>query len=292
MPVVVTGANGQVGSALIPLLRERGSEVRAAVRRREVADAVRALGAKVAVGSLDDPAVVGPLLHDAHTVCHLAGGMAAPEEAYDRDIAGLTASVVDAATRAGVSRFLFLSYPGASPSSSNAYLRAKGMAEDVVARSGLAHATVRCTHVYGPGSAWLGRLQRNARRVIAPVLGTGRQRVAPVFVGDVAAVLAAADDRASPIEGTFGLQGPDVVTADELTDLLAGGRTPKVHLAPGSRLTRMLAGDLSPSALAILAGDSLADAADAAAELGVARTPLRAGLAASGVGQSAADVVS
>jgi len=53
MTVMVTGASGMIGRTLVPLLI-RNDEVRACVRRPEAAPSLRAMGAKVAVGHLDD----------------------------------------------------------------------------------------------------------------------------------------------------------------------------------------------------------------------------------------------
>ena len=283
MPVVVIGASGQVGRALVPRLVERGPEVRAVVRRRDAAEDLRGLGAKVAVDDLSDPEGLGMLFHDAHTVCHLAGGLDAPEDRVEEANLGTVRRTLEGAARAGIRRFLFLSYPGADPHAGNPYLRAKGRAEEEIRASGLEHAVVRSTHVYGPASRWLEETAGAARGAVATVIGTGRQRLAPVFVDDVAAVLAAADDRAAGIGGTYGLQGPDEVTADALVDLLAGRRRRKVHLGVGTagRLTALAGRRLPRHAIEILAADSLADAPDAAAEFGVAATPLEIGLARS-----------
>lgn len=285
MPVVVTGASGGIGGVLVPMLVERG-EVRALLRNAAGADALRSVGAKVAVADLADTATVATAMQGAHTVIHLAGGLSlADDDAYDPVNLGTARDALQAATEADVMRFLLLSYPGASPDSPNAYLRAKGLAEEAVRESGLQHLILRSTHVYGPRQAWLDGMRAAASRpVAATVVGTGRQRIAPVYVEDVARALVAGDDRAGAVEGTFGLQGPEEVTADELVDLLAGRRRRKVHLAPGAarRAARLMGQRLSHTMLEILAGDSLADAPDAASELGLSLTALRDGLAASG----------
>lgn len=282
MPVVVTGANGFVGRAAIPVFLHRGSEVRAVVRDRGAAPALRALGAKVAIAGLEDPGALGAVMRDAHTVCHLAGSLDLPDEdTYERVNHRLTRSVLEAATEAGVTRFLLLSYPGASPEAANAYLRSKGRAEEAVRASGLQHVILRSTHVYGPGGRWLREAAEAARLPVASVvIGPGTQRLAPAFVRDVAAGMGAADDRSDEIAGTFGLQGPDVVTADDLADLLAGRHRRKIHLSPRSaaRLARFRARPPSVTALEVLAADSLADAPDASAEFGLRRTPLLEGL--------------
>jgi uncharacterized protein YbjT (DUF2867 family) len=285
VPVVVTGASGLVGPRAVAAFAATSPEVRAYVRRRVAADPIRALGAKVAVGELDDTETLGVVLRGAHTVCHLVGSLAeADDSAYEPQVVGTLRAVLDAAAEAGVTRVLYLSYPGADPGASNAYLRAKGLAEESVLASGLEHAVIRTTHLYGPGSPWLEARVEEALWWPPVVLGSGRQVLAPVFVDDVAAVLAAADDRAGEIRGIWGLEGPDRIQADAFTDLLAGrARRPRVHL--GVRAARLVRRDLSPAALEVLAADSLADRPDAASEFGVRRTPLAEGLARSVAGR-------
>lgn len=283
--MVVTGATGLVGRTLIPLLAGAGGQVRAVIRDRAAADALRRAGAKVAVCRLTDTETLASAMSGAHTVCHLAGGLDLPDaRAYQESNLETTVATLEAAAQANVTRFLLLSYPGASPDASNAYLRAKGRAEAAVRESSLQHLILRSTHIYGPGSRWLAGMRDAARRpVAATVVGPGTQRLAPVFVDDVARALAAADDRAAPVEGTFAIQGPDVLSADALTDLLAGRRRRKVHLRPGAARTaaRLFMGHMSLTLLEVLAAESVADAADAAREFGLTLTGLEDGLARS-----------
>jgi uncharacterized protein YbjT (DUF2867 family) len=285
VPVVVTGASGFIARFLIPLLVERGSEVRAVIRRRAAAEPIRDLGAKVAITPLEAEDALEAVVRDAHTVIHLAGGLDLPNaEVYERVNHGLTRSLVETCQGAGVARFVLLSYPRASAEAANPYLRSKGRAEEAVRGSSLQHVVVRSTHVYGPGSPWLGEVAAAARRPVAAiVIGPGTQRLAPVHAEDAARALAAADDRETELTGTYALQGPDVVTADALADLLAGRSRRKLHLSPAAaqRVARLLGRRPSPAMLEILAADSLADGPDAAEEFGLELTPLRRGLAAS-----------
>jgi uncharacterized protein YbjT (DUF2867 family) len=282
VPVVVTGASGFVAGHLIPLLVDRGSEVRAVLRDRGRADDLRASGVKVAVTGLQDEDTLEAVARDAHTVIHLAGRLDLSDPgAYESVNHELTRSVVEASQEAGVRRFVLLSYPGASPDAENPYLKSKGRAEAAVRAGSFQHVVLRSTHVYGRGGRWLAEVTRAARAPgAAIVVGSGNQRVAPVHVEDVARVLAAADDREAEITGTYAIQGPDVVTADELADLVAGRSRRKLHLSPAAaaRAARLQGRRLSPAMLEVLAADSLADAPDAAAELGLELTPLRAGL--------------
>jgi NADH dehydrogenase len=178
---------------------------------------------------------------------------------------------------------VLLSYPGASPASANPYLRAKGRAEEALAAAEIPERViVRSTHVYGPGSWWLAAMRSLARAPVAMIPGPGTQRLAPVHVEDVAAVLVGADARDGAVEGTFGLEGPDVVTMAGLLDLLAGRRRRPLGLAPNraARLARLAGRAWSETMLEVLAADSRAEGLpDAAAEFAVTRTPLREGLA-------------
>jgi uncharacterized protein YbjT (DUF2867 family) len=283
MPVVVTGASGMIGRRAVAVFVRTSPEVRAYVRRKDAAAPLRQLGAKVAVGWIGDVENLTVVMSGAHTVCHLVGGDGLPQDDALRE-ANLTSTenVLRAARSAGVRRFLFLSYPGASPSSRNPFLRYKGLAEEAIMGAGLEHVILRTTHAYGGGGEWLRMVAALSRRRPPVVVGSGRNSVAPIDAGDVAAVLAAADDRETVRSGVWGLEGPERVTSDELADLLGAAGRRKLHLSPAmARLTARVRGrPISRAATELLAADSVADPPDAASAFGVALTPLREGLAA------------
>lgn len=284
MPIVVTGARGPLPALLVPAFARRSPEVRAVVDRAELAPPLRELGAKVAVGDLSDPDVGWAALHDAHTVCHLTPGPdLLDDDVTARDIAPTVSHVLEAARRAGIARVLLVSFPGASADDSNPYLRALGEAEAAVREAAPDHVILRCAPIVARGARWLDDAMRLARRwpPVAPAPGT--QRSAPVAAADVAEILAAADDRASPLSGTFALQGPDPVSADELAGLL-GGRRRRRHpdLRDGPRAARLVGHAVSGEALDLISRETLDDAPDAAAEFGVTLSGLVAALAAAG----------
>src|SRR5438552_6339023 len=112
MPVVVTGAAGLIGRHAVRAFLATSPQVRAYIRHREAAEGLRADGAKVAVGRIDDAATLSTVMAGAHTVCHLVGGLEGPDP--ERDVAGSVRPVLAAAEGSGIRRFLYLSYPGAS----------------------------------------------------------------------------------------------------------------------------------------------------------------------------------
>lgn len=110
MRVLVTGANGKVGSRVVPRLLARGDAVRVLVRRQEQGDAWRPQGAEGVLGDLLDPATLGPAVAGVDAVVHLAAFFrgATPEQARAVNLAG-TRRLATAALAAGIPRFLFAS---------------------------------------------------------------------------------------------------------------------------------------------------------------------------------------
>lgn len=282
MTVMVTGASGFLGRALVPVLLRSSPEIRCAVGRAEAAESLRDLGAKVTVGRLDDADLLTEVLRGIETVIHLVGGPNQPtEEALLDANHGSTLICTRAAQAAGVKRFLLLSVPGAAIDAAHPYLRAKGLAEEVVANSGFEHLILRSTHAYGLGGFWFTALVQGTLASPPLVVGDGAQELAPVAATDVAAVLVAADDRPEPLVGTFGLEGPDVTTTGALLRRLAGPAVQPEHVSgedAAARLTTLLGIPVTRAAAEWLAMPSRADAPDAASLLGVRRTPLAEGL--------------
>jgi uncharacterized protein YbjT (DUF2867 family) len=284
MTVLVTGASGVVGHALVPRLVRR-DEVRACVRRPEAADALRAMGAKVAVGAFDQADDLVEILPRVVTLIHLTGGPNQPDEAtlFEANH-GSTLAALGAAREAGVPRFVLASVPGASRDAEDPFLRAKGLAEEAVATSGLEYAIVRCSHVYGLGGLWFTAVVQAA--LDSPPLAVGGDEpTAPVLADDVAEILAAAEDRpADPGElgGTWALEGPDAVTPLALTRMLTGEEAPgALILDPteaATRLEALLGASLPPFAIDHVLSPLRADAPDAAQRFGVTRTSLPEGL--------------
>jgi uncharacterized protein YbjT (DUF2867 family) len=281
MTVMVTGASGVIGRAAVRALLAR-DEVRATVRRPADAVFLRELGAKVAVRDLDRADDLAEVLPRCHTLVHLVGGFDQPDpdELFRANHASVL-TAIEAAKQAKTRRFVLLSVPGASPEATHPFLRAKGLAEEAVRLSGLQHAILRTTHVYGLGGLWFTAVVEGALAAPPFVVGRGDQELAPLFVDDVASVIAAIDDASGELANTWGLEGPDVVTADGIAALLRGDDAIPTHAdgqAAAEALTRLLGVPIDAVAASFLALPSRADAPDAAEPFGVVRTPLLDGL--------------
>ncbi|HSL10041.1 MAG TPA: NAD(P)H-binding protein [Actinomycetota bacterium] len=285
MTVMVTGASGVVGDAVVRALVER-DEVRATVRRPETAEALRAIGAKVAVRPIERADDLAEILPRVHTIVHLIGG---PNQLDDDAVLAANhdsaVAAVAAASEAGVRRFVLVSVPGADVASDDPFLRGKGLAEEVVASSGLEHAIVRLAPVYGVGGLWFTAVVQGALADPPLVAGDPERLVAPVFADDVGALVAVLDDHTSALAGTWALEGPEMVPLRELVHVLRDDeRSPTAIDDPADaarRLTALLEVPISTVAAAWIGSAGRADGdPDAAEAFGVARTGLLEGLRA------------
>jgi uncharacterized protein YbjT (DUF2867 family) len=267
MPVLVTGASGFIGRHAVAAFARTSPQVRAYVRRPESAEDLRKLGAKVAVGDITDVEQLSAVMSGAHTVCHLL-----PRTDETAEVRYLEA-VVAAAAKAGVRRVLFVARLIDADPEGEISERIQSWAEEPLVTSGLEWVVIRSAPIYGPGSPWLVAMAARARRHPSIVWGTGKQVLAPVFVDDVTAVLVAADERERASSGSWTLEGPDRVTADELADMLAGPRRMRLHIS-----ARSVGGRKRMALLQAIADLGPVEGPDAAAEFGVELTPLAEGL--------------
>jgi hypothetical protein len=102
-----------------------------------------------------------------------------------------------------------------------------------------------------------------------------------VFADDLGAVVAAMDDRATEVAGTWALEGPDVVSADGLAGFLRDDAAAPDHAdgqAAAEVLTALLGVPVDALTASWFAMASRADAPDAAQAFGVRTTPLLEGL--------------
>jgi len=225
MLVLLTGATGLVGSALLPRLLARGVQVRCMVRdpRRLGVQRVRV---QIALGDLSDPPSFRNALRGVHTVVHLAASIRDQPRGSIEELGGIaTWRMVEAAERQGVERFVFFSALGASTHHRTRFLRAKALAEQAVRETAGSSIVFAPSIVYAPGDRWLTLLERMAWLPVMPVSGRGRATFQPIWADDVAACVMAALDRQPLQQATrHELAGPEALSHSQIVRTLLGSR--------------------------------------------------------------------
>jgi uncharacterized protein YbjT (DUF2867 family) len=213
--ILLTGATGTVGSALLRRLTAEGRPVRALVReQRRLGD--QRVRVQIALGDLADPPSFRNALRGVDTVVHLAASIRDQPRASIEELNSLaTLRLVRAAERAGVQRFVFFSALNASLHSRTRFFRAKALAEEAVEASSLETTIFRPSIIYTPGDPWLTLLDRMSRLPAMPVSGSGRAVYEPIWSDDVAdAVMhTLANGGAS---SNYELAGPELLSYDDI----------------------------------------------------------------------------
>jgi uncharacterized protein YbjT (DUF2867 family) len=242
--LLLTGATGLVGSALLPKLTAAGRPVRCLVRdpRRLGAERVRV---QIALGDLADPPSFRNALRGVDTVVHLAAAIRDQPGGSIEELNGIaTWRMVEAARQAGVGHFVFFSAQSATAHSRARFMRAKALAEDAVAEASVPHTIFAPSIVWAPGDVFLTLLERLSLLPVVPISGSGRARFQPIWAQDVADCVMAALDR-PPAGARYELSGPDTLSYDDIVELVLrslGRPRPLVHVPLGvvSRSLRML----------------------------------------------------
>jgi len=241
--LLLTGATGLVGSALVHRLTAAGRPVRCLVRDpRRLGD--QRVRVQIALGDLADPPSFRNALRGVRTVVHLAAPIRdQPTGSIEELNAVATWRLVEAARRAGVEHFVFFSAQAASTHSRARFMRAKALAEEAVAESGMAHTILAPSIVYAPGDPFLTMIARLALLPAVPLSGRGQARFQPIWAQDVADCTMAVIDGGAPSEAARReLSGPDTLRYEEIVALAlrAQGRPRPLVRIPLAIVSRAL----------------------------------------------------
>jgi uncharacterized protein YbjT (DUF2867 family) len=288
--ILVTGGTGFVGPRIVHALRERDLPVRALVRQPSDRSAatLAAWGAELAQGDVTDPDSLRRAVEGCDVVVHLVAIRQGRAELFRRVMEEATRGLVAAAQQAGIRRFVLMSALGTTEETQDLvpYFHAKWDQERTVRDSGLEHVIFRPSFVFGRGGGILPTFRRLARlSPVTPVIGSGVQRIQPIWLDDVAAYFAEGVVRAEAANRTFELGGPDVVSWNEFWERLKralGVRRPTLHvpmrlMRANALLTERLPGNipLTRDLLAMLeSGDNVVTNDDAVRTFQLPLVPL------------------
>ena len=231
--ILLTGATGTIGTALLPLLLSAGHEVRCLVRDPRRLGPNR-VNVQLALAELADPHGLHNSLRDVDTVVHLAATTRDQPPWRIEEVNGLgTMRLLRAAERSGVRRFVFLSALNAAPAQRTRFFRSKALAERAVLDSELPASVFAPSIVYDRHDPWIRLMRRLTLLPALPISGSGQARYQPIWARDVARCVVAELERDDAASRRRELAGPQTLSYDEIARLIAatcGRPRPLLHV--------------------------------------------------------------
>jgi len=233
MKVLVTGGTGFVGPHVVRALADKGHDLKLLVR-----DSTRSreLPGRPVVGEMTNNASLRTAVEGVDAVVHLVAIRQGSKEQFEHVMEHGTSELVAAAKNAGVATFVLMSALGTDEDTKDLvpYYHAKWEEEQAVKGSGLEHVIFRPSFIFARDGGILPTFRKLARVTpVTPIIGSGEQKIQPIWIDDLAAYFAAALDKPEARNRTFELGGPDAVTWNEFWQRLKaalGQRRPSVHV--------------------------------------------------------------
>ena len=221
--VTIFGGSGFLGRHTVRALAKGGWRIKVAARHPNRGFFLRPLGA---VGQIDfvkcdvaDAEQVAQALKGSQAVINLTGILFEKGQTFEDVQADGAAHIAQAAAAAGVAALVHVSAIGADAESDSSYAVTKAEGEQAV-REAFPHAVIlRPSIVFGPEDGFFNKFAAMARFLPAlPLIGGGRTRFQPVFVGDVAQAIVTGLSRQDG--RTYELGGPGTYSFKELLQLI------------------------------------------------------------------------
>ena len=237
--ILVTGGTGFVGGHVVHALREQDRPVRCLVRKTRKAEQLRSWGCELVEGDVTDAASLRRAVEEVDAVVHLVAIRQGRPERFQQVMVEGTRKLLRASDEAGVRRFVHMSALGTSEETKDLvpYYGAKWQMELDVKGSGLPYVIFRPSFIFGREGGILPTFRKLAKLTpVTPIIGSGEQRIQPIWAGDVGAYFAKAIDHEPATNRVFELGGPDIVSWNEFWERLKTAlrvRRPSVHVPVG-----------------------------------------------------------
>jgi len=285
--VLVTGANGSLGRALIQHLHASGAKVRAVVRSERAAATLRSLAQppELAIVDWSDAPGLARATEGCDAAVHLVGVLKeTPTQRYADAHEGTARALATAATHGSLRRIVYLSIVGADLNSGNACLASKARAEAILLEAPLATTVLRLPMVLGGDDPATWALRARAHKSVVPLVRGGASLEQPIDARDVIAAITAALERPLLAGRVLDVAGPESLARRELVRRAASllGNTPRFVAIPltlvrgfaalAERITT--SPPITTAMLDVLEHDDRVDPKPACDALGITLTPL------------------
>ena len=220
--VAVIGGTGFIGRNIVEQLAKSGARVKILTRNADRAKFLKPMGdvgqITAMAGNALDEDTLRMVMSGVDAVVNTIGILA---ESGTQRFASLQAElpgrIGKIASELGITSVVQLSAIGADDKSSSKYARTKAMGEAALLKACPTATILRPSLVFGAGDGFFNRFASMA--VIAPglpVIGGGKNKVQPVYVGDVASATVTALEGKAHHGKIYELGGPDIMTFREV----------------------------------------------------------------------------
>ena len=286
MKIAITGANSSVGLNLLKhIVSATDINVIAGVRSER---AMKSLPSSPQVDpriiSYQDPAKLAATLEGADCIVHLAGILIEDKNtSYQSANVDATEAVVKAAQQLNTKHLVFISVVGAGADSANAYFRSKGLAEEIVNKSGLPASIIRTPILLGPNTAGASSIIGAATQSRTKILGGGKYLMRPLDIDDLNQAILNCCDGESTKAALYELVGPEPISYRDLIQKTGSMMNNNVEIGSVpiflAKLvafisSRIKGGGITPTVIDVITMDEVvADNADGT--LNITLTPLQ-----------------
>ena len=223
--IVVFGGSGFVGKHVVRALAKAGKRIRVAMRRPHLGNDLRVLGdvgqIQLMQANVRYPDSIARALEGADGIVNLVGVLhSSGKQNFQAMHVEAARTIAEAAKAAGVSRMVHVSALGAAETGAR-YAKSKFAGEQAV-REVLPEAVIlRPSIIFGPEDGFFNRFADMAKFAPAlPLIGGGKTKFQPVFVGDVAAAVERGLDMESARGKTYELGGPRTYSFKQLLEYI------------------------------------------------------------------------
>src|SRR5262245_43425766 len=222
--ILVTGATGFIGRALVRQLSDTGHEVRVLLRPSPKSPRLpKGVPVEVAVVSLNDERGLRAALRGVDQIYHLASAAAQGLQGnlLATDIEG-TRNLANSAVDAGVQHLIFLSHLGADRASAFPVHKSKGIAEEHIRKSGVPHTVIRSSIIFGPDDGFTSALADIIKYSpgILPIPGDRRTLLQPLWLEDLVTCLIWTLENPNTINQTYEIGGGEYFTLRQVLETI------------------------------------------------------------------------